>query len=156
MRRFTYFTSTSAYPYNDPGPASEYYRFMEGKWANGAEMYYGGTGAQGTALSDYMFPGTSDPLHWSTAGQDMSGQFPNGWDESTSNNPPGDRRFVQSAGPFTLRPGATNNITVGIVYGRSSAGGLLASVDAMKRADTKAQALFDACFKILSPPDAPK
>jgi hypothetical protein len=26
----------------------------------------------------------------------------------------------------------------------------------MKRADTKAQALFDACFKILSPPDAPK
>ena len=156
MRRFTYYTSTSAYPYNDPGPASEYYRFMEGKWANGAEMYYGGTGAQGTVLSDYMFPGTSDPLHWSTAGQDMSGQFPNGWDESTSNNPPGDRRFVQSAGPFTLRPGATNNITVGIVYGRSSAGGLLASVDAMKRADTKAQALFDACFKILSPPDAPK
>ncbi|MFM1946995.1 MAG: hypothetical protein RL207_1278, partial [Bacteroidota bacterium] len=156
MRRFTYFTSNSAYPYNDPGPASEYYRFMEGKWANGAEMYYGGTGAQGTALSDYMFPGTSDPLHWSTSGQDMSGQFPNGWDESTSNNPPGDRRFVQSAGPFTLRPGATNNITVGIVYGRSSAGGLLASVDAMKRADTKAQALFDACFKILSPPDAPK
>ena len=156
MRRFTYFTSTSAYPYNDPGPASEYYRFMEGKWANGAEMYYGGTGAQGTTLSDYMFPGTSDPLHWSTGGQDMSGQFPNGWDESTSNNPPGDRRFVQSAGPFTLRPGATNNITVGIVFGRSTAGGLLASVDAMKRADTKAQALFDACFKILSPPDAPK
>jgi hypothetical protein len=156
MRRFTYFTSTSAYPYNDPGPASEYYRFMEGKWANGAEMYYGGTGAQGTTLSDYMFPGTSDPIHWSTGGQDMSSQFPNGWDESTSNNPPGDRRFVQSAGPFTLRPGATNNITVGIVYGRSSAGGLLASVDAMKRADTKAQALFDACFKILSPPDAPK
>ena len=156
MRRFTYFTSTSAYPYNDPGPAAEYYRFMEGKWANGAEMYYGGTGANGTVLSDYMFPGTSDPIHWSTGGQDMSGQFPNGWDESTSNNPPGDRRFVQSAGPFTLRPGATNNITVGMVYGRSSAGGLMASVDAMKRADTKAQALFDACFKILSPPDAPK
>ena len=32
----------------------------------------------------------------------------------------------------------------------------MASVEAMKRADTKAQALFDACFKILSPPDAPK
>ena len=26
----------------------------------------------------------------------------------------------------------------------------------MKQADTKAQALFDACFDILSPPDAPK
>jgi hypothetical protein len=103
-----------------------------------------------------MFPAESDPLHWSTGGTDMSALFPNGWDESTNNNPPGDRRFVQSAGPFTLKPGAINNITVGIVYGRSSDGGLFASVDAMKRADTKAQALFDACFKILSPPDAPK
>ena len=161
MRRFTYYTSTSAYPYNDPGPAAEYYNFMEGQWANGSEMYYGGLGYTGstgvsTVLSDYMFPADSDPLHWSTGGTDMSGLFPNGWDESTSNNPPGDRRFVQSAGPFTLKPGAINNITVGIVYGRSSDGGLFASVEAMKRADTKAQALFDACFKILSPPDAPK
>jgi len=158
MRRFTYFTSTAAYPYKDPGPAAEYYNFMEGQWANGSEMYYGGSG-NGTStqqLSDYMFPGTSDPLSWSTGGADMTGQFPNGWDESTSNNPAGDRRFVQSAGPFTLKPGAVNNITVGIVYGRSTDGNLLASVDAMKRADTKAQALFDACFKILSPPDAPK
>lgn len=161
MRRFTYYTSTSAYPYNDPGPAAEFYNFMKGKWANGSEMFYGGLGYVGssgvsTVPSSYMFPGTSDPLNWSTDGVDMSGAFPNGWDESTNNNPPGDRRFVQSAGPFTLRPGAINNITVGIVYGRSTDGNLFASVDAMKRADTKAQALFDACFKILSPPDAPK
>jgi hypothetical protein len=161
MRRFTYYTSTSAYPYNDPGPAAEFYNFMEGQWANGSEMFYGGLGYQGSTgvsqtLSDYMFPGASDPLHWSTQGEDMSASFPNGWDETTSNNPSGDRRFVQSAGPFTLRPGAINNITVGIVYGRSTDGGLMASVEAMKRADTKAQALFDACFKILSPPDAPR
>ena len=156
MRRFTYYTSTAAYPYNDPGSASEFYNFMEGQWANGSEMYYGGLGTTPGVLSDYMFPGTSDPLSWSTAGTDMSGQYPNGWDESTNNNPPGDRRFVQSAGPFTLKPGAVNNITVGIVFGRSTEGTLMASVDAMKRADTKAQALFDACFKILSPPDAPK
>ncbi len=163
MRRFTYYTSTSAYPYNDPGPAAEFYNFMEGQWANGSEMYYGGLGYQGSTgvtdvLSDYMFPGASDPLNWSTGGVDMSTNplYANGWDESTNNNPVGDRRFVQSAGPFTLRPGAINNITVGIVYGRSTDGDLFASVNAMKRADTKAQALFDACFKILSPPDAPK
>ena len=115
MRRFTYYTSTSAYPYNDPGPAAEFYNFMEGQWANGSEMYYGGLGSTPGTLSDYMFPGTSDPLHWSTGGADMSGAYPNGWDESTNNNPAGDRRFVQSAGPFTLKPGAVNNITVGIV-----------------------------------------
>ena len=116
MRRFTYYTSTSAYPYNDPGPAAEFYNFMEGQWANGSEMYYGGLGNTPGVLSDYMFPGTSDPLSWSTGGTDMTGQYPNGWDESTNNNPAGDRRFVQSAGPFTLKPGAVNNITVGIVW----------------------------------------
>lgn len=82
MRRFTYYTSTAAYPYNDPGPAAEYYNFMEGQWANGSEMYYGGlgTGTSTQQLSDYMFPGASDPLSWSTGGVDMTGQFPNGWD----------------------------------------------------------------------------
>lgn len=157
MRRFTYYTNAAAFPYNDPSNAAQFYNFMSGTWANGSEMYYGGLGYQGSTgvtsiLSDYMFPGDSDPLNWATAGQDPGFT----WDESTNNNPAGDRRFVQSAGPFTLTPGAVNNITVGIVYGRSPDGDLFASVNALKRADTKAQALFDACFRILSPPDAPK
>lgn len=157
MRRFTYYTSTSQYPYNDPNTAAEFYNFMKGAWANGSEMFFGGLGYEGSTgvtniPSDYMFPGDSDPLNWATAGVDPGFI----WDESTNNNPSGDRRFVQSAGPFTLRPGAVNNITVGLVYGRGSEGNLFSSVNAMKRADTKAQALFDACFKILSPPDAPK
>ncbi|MDG1736202.1 MAG: T9SS C-terminal target domain-containing protein, partial [Crocinitomicaceae bacterium] len=161
MRRFTYYTSTSAPPYSDPVNAAEYYNFMQGNWSNGSDMFYGGLGYAGstgasTVLSDYMFPGNSDPLHWATGGVDMSSAFPDGWFESTNNNPPADRRFVQSAGPFTLRPGAINNITVGMVFGRSTDGDLYASVEAMKQADTKAQALFDACFKILSPPDAPR
>ncbi|MFN5786620.1 MAG: T9SS C-terminal target domain-containing protein [Flavobacteriia bacterium] len=161
MRRFTYYTATSQFPYTDPQTAAQYYNFMSGTWANGSEMFYGGMGHEGssgvtTTPSDYMFPGDSDPLFWATGGEDMSGLFPNGWDESTNSNEEGDRRFVQSAGPFTLRPGAVNNITVGIVYGRGTDGDLFSSVNAMKRADTKAQALFDACFRILSPPDAPK
>jgi hypothetical protein len=162
MRRFTYYTNPApAQQYGDPGTAAQYYNFMKGQWGNGAEMFYGGLGFEGssgvtTVPSDYMFPGDSDPLFWATGGVDMSGLFPDGWDEETNNNPKGDRRFVQSAGPFILRPGAVNNITVGIVYGRSADGDLFSSVNAMKRADTKAQALFDACFRILSPPDAPK
>src|SRR5690606_20934173 len=57
--------------------------------------------------------------------------------------------------PFTLKPGAINNITVGFVYARSVEGDLLASVRALKVADTKAQALFDNCFELLDPPNAP-
>jgi hypothetical protein len=161
MRRFTYYNAQFGFPYTDPQTAAQFYNFMSGTWANGSEMFYGGLGHEGstgvtTVPSDYMFPGTSDPYFWATGGEDLSAAFPNGWDESTNNNPPGDRRFVQSAGPFVLKPGAVNNITVGMVYGRGTEGDLFSSVEAMKRADTKAQALFDACFKILNPPAAPK
>ncbi len=160
MRRFTYFTGTGGAPaYSDPTTPGQYYNYMEGLWRFGEEMYYGGTGFQsggGNPLypSDYLFPGMSDPLNWGTAGATVPG-YPNGWDESTASNPAGDRRIVQSAGPFTLKPGAVNNITVGIVYGRGNEGDLFSSVRALAKADTKAQALFDACFKILDPPVAP-
>ena len=162
MRLFTYYTNGAAPAVSDPNSASQFYNYMSGFWADGQQMIFGGTGYPGSpgstiTPSTYMFPGDSDPLHWATAGQDM------GWDwsevdtdNSGSGNQPDDRRFVQSAGPFTLTPGAVNNITVGIVYGRGSDGNAVSSVDAMKTADTKAQALFDACFRILEPPYAPQ
>ncbi|MBU2018988.1 MAG: T9SS type A sorting domain-containing protein [Bacteroidetes bacterium] len=158
MRRFSYYTGQgSTFPYTDPTSAPQFYNYMSGKWQDGSEMYYGGAGNSVSAgvttiEADYLFPGDSDPLNWSTAGIDPGFD----WDERTNGNPPGDRRFVQSAGPFTLTPGAVNNITVGIVYARGTDGDAFSSVIALKRADTKAQALFDNCFRILSPPDAPR
>ena len=157
MRRFTYYTNGGGYPHQDPGVAAEFYNYMGGSWQDGSEMFYGGAGFAGspgvtTTPSDYMFPGDSDPLGWATAGAILNDD----WSEATDGNTPADRRFVQSAGPFILSPGAINNITVGIVYGRGTDGDLFSSVDAMKLADTKAQALFDACFRILEPPYAPK
>lgn len=158
MTRFTYYTGQGAiYPYTDPSNAPQFYNFMDGFWADGSTMVYGGLGYAGssgatTTPSTYMFPGDSDPLGWATQGVYVNDD----WTEQTANNPKGDRRFVQSAGSFTLTPGAVNNITVGIVYGRGTDGDLFSSVRALKRADTKAQALFDVCFKIFDPPMAPK
>lgn len=157
MRRFTYFTNGAQFPTNDPQTAVQYYNYMQGFWQDGSNMVFGGTGLAGspgaTSIpSDYMFPGDSDPFDWATAGVDPGFD----WTEVQASTAMGDRRFVQSAGPFTLVPGAMNNLTVGIVYGRSAEGSLFASVEAMKRADTKAQALFDACFRIIDPPTAPK
>lgn len=158
MKRFNYYTANAAQNQSDPTTAANFYNYMNGKWRFGDRTVFGGTGFPGSAgatsvFADYMFPGDSDTLNWGTGGIDPG--FKN-WSEQTNNNPAGDRRFVQSAGPFTLRPGAVNNITVGIVYARSSEGDLLASVRSLKRADTKAQALFDNCFRILEPPSAPK
>ena len=157
MKRFTYYTGGGNDRQSDPYRADQYYNYMSGKWRYGDDMVFGGSGYPdgkngATKIhSDYMFPGTSDTLNWAT-----NGDYPGAknWDEKSSGNTPGDRRFVQSAGPFTLKPGAVNNITVGIVWARSAEGD--GSISALKRADTKAQNLFDNCFKILEPPSAPK
>lgn len=143
---------------DDPVNAVDYYRYMNGVWKNGERMTYGGCGNAGTAgnnpnvITDYLFPGDSDPLGWGTPGS--SPQAP--WSEISNENPYGDRRFVQAAGPFTLRPGAVNNITVGVVYARSTEADISAPVRELVRVDTKAQALFDNCFQILEPPTAPR
>jgi hypothetical protein len=77
------------------------------------------------------------------------------WTEFEAGNPPGDRLFLQSAGPFTLEPGDYNNITVGMVWARATGGEPFESVKLLRLADDKAQALFDNCFEIVSDPDAP-
>lgn len=152
MRRFASFIGNGGvFPQTDPDIAVQYYNFMQGLWSDGSPMTYGGTGIGGSLSTSYIFPGDSDFYGWATGGLPQAE-----WSEVTENNPiDKDKRIVQSAGPFTLLPGATNNITVGIVYGRSLEGPE-ASVDVMKVADTKAQALFDACFRIIDPPNAPK
>jgi hypothetical protein len=162
MRNFTIYTNPPVpYGQSDPESAAQFYNYMKGLWQFGDYLYYGGTGFQGAPCvtnirTNYMFPADSDSLHWATGGDDPG--FP--WSEfdpcpGSQSNPAGDRRFVQSAGPFTLRPGAVNNITVGIVYARSYEGEIFSSVNSLKTADTKAQALFDNCFRILEPPTAP-
>jgi hypothetical protein len=160
MRRFCYYNAGGNAGTQDPTTAAQFYNYMQGSWRFGDEMYYGGTGytpSNGvtTTPADYMFPGDSDPLGWGTQGNIMVPWSEYDLGTVSGSNPPGDRRFVQSAGPFELKPGAVNNITVGIVYARSTQGGIFASVDALKRADTKAQALFDNCFRIMEPPHAP-
>ncbi|MFY8136888.1 MAG: T9SS C-terminal target domain-containing protein, partial [Flavobacteriales bacterium] len=155
MRRFVYYNIGTNPTNGDPDNAPDYYNYMRGIWKNGQVMKYGGTGVTGTSgVTDvdagYMFPGDTDPLNWGTDGTDMPD-----WSEESSGNPAGDRRFIQSAGPFTLQPGDYNNITVGVVWARSLSGDPLASVQLLRDADDKAQALFDNCFELVSGPDAP-
>src|SRR5690606_27260261 len=97
-------------------------------------------------------PGDTDPVNWGTYGIDPR---QDAWSEFEEGNDAGDRRFVQSAGPFTLTPGDFNNITVGVVWARANSGGPFASVQLLRQVDDKAQALFDNCFRILDGPDAP-
>lgn len=159
MRRFLYYINTGggANPnQTDPTSASDYYNFLRGRWKDNTPFYYGGNGhisdptADPNTPCDFMFPGDTDPLGWGTNG--IPQQV---WTEQTANNLPYDRRFLESAGPFILKPGAVNNITVGVVWARSSSGDPFESVKSLQRADDKAQALFENCFRVLDGPHAP-
>ena len=159
MRRFLYYSNTTngANPnQTDPTNASDYYNYLRGFWKDGSKFVYGGSGhisdpeADPNTPCEFMFPGNTDPLGWGTNGVPQPV-----WTEQTANNTPNDRRFVQSAGPFVLKPGAVNNITVGVVWARASSGDPFASVSSLQRADDKAQSLFENCFKVLDGPHAP-
>jgi hypothetical protein len=157
MRRFVYHNNQGPFWQNDPAIAIDYYNLLRGIWKDGKKMTYGGDGHGGNGgteiPADFMFPGTTDPCGWGTGGVMM-----NPWTEYTfvnTPNPPADRRFMHSAGPFILKSGAVNYITVGIPWARASSGGAWASVEALKQADDKCQILFDNCFKVIDGPTAP-
>lgn len=161
MRRFVYYENGPGYT-GEPNKATDYYNYLRGLWQDGSKMCYGGNGYNsGTGLepdikSDFMFPGNSDIWGWGTRtnGNEEYGKN-NVWTEQTAVNPAGDRRFMQSAGPFTLEPGAINYITVGIPFAQAASGGPMASVELLRQIDDKCQALFDNCFNVLEGPDAP-
>ena len=159
MRRFLYYSNTTngANPnQTDPTAAFDYYNYLRGRWKDGTPFVYGGSGhisdpdANPNVQCDFMFPGDTDPLGWGTNGVPQPL-----WTEQTAGNVPNDRRFLESAGPFLLKPGAVNNITVGVVWARAQSGDPFESVKVLKVADDKAQALFENCFKVLDGPHAP-
>ena len=161
MRRFVYHDNSNA-PNGDPDKAPQYYNMLRGIWKDGNKMKYGGNAYSGSDVvgpeCDFMFPGDTDPWNWGTGCQYPNGGYnQNGkyWTEETCHNSPNDRRFMQSAGPFTLLPGAVNYITFGVPWARATSGGPWASVELLRVVDDKCQALFDNCFKVIDGPTAP-
>jgi hypothetical protein len=130
----------------DPDNAAQYYQYMTGLWRDGTPFTCGGNAYGGSIPTKYVYPAdtyTSGPC----------GSAP--WSELTAGNTPNDRRFMQSAGPFTLKPGQTNYITFGLPWARTTSTDAASSIPLLKIADDKAQALFNNCFKVLSGPEAP-
>lgn len=147
MSRFTYYNNDGDPKSGNPGTNGggiQYYNFMNGRWKDGTSMTYGGSGkTAGNPSCNFLYPGTTDPDH------------PVEWTEILAGNQPGDRRFMQSAGKFTLLPGAVNYVTFGLPFARSNSQSNTAPIPLMLAADDKAQSLFDNCFKVLNGPDAP-
>jgi hypothetical protein len=146
MSSFTYFNNAGVPPTpapgtTDPANAQEYYNYLTGSWRDGQPFQFGGDAYQtGGARVNYAFMDSPDN--------------PNGWSMCTQNLPNGDRRTIQASGPFRLRPGAVNELIVGVVWVPNQRYPC-PSIKKLQEADDIAQDLFDACFRLPNCPDAP-
>lgn len=125
----------------DPNTATQYYDILRGIWLDGSCLQEGGDGYdEGTPCTRYAFPGApNDENSWSMAQEGLG---------------IGDRRTLQASGPFTLVPGAVNELIIGVVWVPDQSHPN-PSITRLQTADDLAQDLFDNCFDILDGPDAP-
>ena len=145
MGAFVYYNNDQNPVNGNPDNAIDFYNLMKGNWMNGICMKYGGNGVNGTICTKYMFDDGTNPA---------TAQYPR-WTEKSAGNQPGDRRFLQSAGPFTLEPGVINYVTVGVVWAKTTSGGATGSLGLLKLASDKAQKLFNNKFDLPDGPEPP-
>jgi hypothetical protein len=128
----------------DPTRAIEFYRYLSGFWLDGTPFTYGDNGYNvgSTDNVKYAFPSAPD---------DKAGDA---WSMCTAGLSFGDRRTVQASGPFRLKPGAVNELIIGVVW-LPSQRYPCPSIVPLQNVDDIAQALFDNCFELTDGPDAP-
>ncbi|MEP7168054.1 MAG: T9SS type A sorting domain-containing protein [Bacteroidota bacterium] len=122
MTKFLVYSSTGGPVTGQPNTSQDYFNYMSGKWLNGDQWTYGGNGynAVSTDTTSFIYPGDSDPNHPA-----------NPWDESIAGNPPDDRIFLLSSGPFTFYPDQCVCITYAVIWERAASGDNIASVDSL-------------------------
>ena len=152
MSSFTYVqrsTTTAPVPagMEDPteGREGEFYNLLSGRWRDGTPYTAGGTGylTDGPVV-DYAFP----TIPCVPAG-------PGVWSAFADNVGEGDRRTIQASGPFTLVPGALNELIIGVPWVPDIQDLPGPCLQRLLDADDLAQNLFDNCFDITDGPNAP-
>lgn len=102
MTSFVYYNNNNSINGN-PQTGPEVYNYMQSLWRDGSHMTYGGDGTNpNNPLTNFMF--TGDP------------EAGTGWFETS----PSDKRFLMSTGPFTMAPGDSQEIYVGVYMARGS------------------------------------
>ena len=126
----------------DPTTGEQFYNYLAGTWRDGSPYYATGNAYQQTGpTTSYVFPAEPSAA--------------NGWSMCTEGLPGADLRTVQASGPFSLLPGAVNELIMGVVWTPDIQSYPCPSLDQLAVADDLSQALYDNCFKITDGPDAP-
>jgi len=147
MRSFSYFRNTPNGSVRNPRTGTEFYNYMTGTNADG--IPFSNDQSRGTSsvgfgsgpVAPFVFYGDpSNPAEWSMCAAKLT---------------PDDQRFIHSAGPFTLKPGAKNDITIGVVWVDDVGACGTTSFKKIRSADDVAQSMFDNGFKRPVGPEAP-
>ena len=150
MSSFAYFSAGS--PYSDPPGGSSNYSAGTGRWykmlrgfaplgeITDAPLPY--NHPPGAAITKYPLSG--DPVA-RTGFTDGAGTL--------YSFAPGDRRILLSTGPFSIAPGDTQDIVIGVVAGIGA--DRLSSVAVMKFNDRFVQNTYNALFQVPKPPVSP-
>jgi len=148
MEAFTYYNNNFDSRIGNPSNGVQIYNYMTGSSRNGQRFVndFAGPGVPSTGLGQgpvtkFLYYG--DP--------EVAGT----WSECASGNPPDDRRFIHSSGPFKLIPGAINEVIIGAVWVSDAGGCPNVSFRKIRVADDAAQDLFDNGFKTIEGPEAP-
>ena len=164
MSSFIYYNNDGNATNGNPVAASDFYNYLRAIWRNNTQITHGKDGTdQSLPPYKFMFSDDTDPLGYGYNNPPQgvpSTHFP--WREDNTqktvanSNTPADRRFLQNAGPFTLKRGAVNELTIGVIWAQANGGGAKGSLGLLKYADDIAQRLFDNDFKLPQGPDAPQ
>jgi hypothetical protein len=148
MTNFTYYNNDFS-EIGNPTNGVQIYYYMTGSIRTGQRFSddFQGPGVQSKGygsgpVSNFVF--TGDPGNKTT------------WSECTCDNNPGDRRFIFSSGPFTLTPGAINDITFGCIWANGVGGCPNTSFSTIESIDKNAIQLFKSDFKTVEGPQAPR
>lgn len=148
MEAFTYYNNDNTIVGN-PRNGVEIYYYMTGSIRNGQRFSNDFKGANVNSRAYGEGPITKY-VYYGDPGEKTE------WSECTCNNPVGDRRFVHSAGPFTLEPGVVNDVTIGAVWVSETGGCPNTSFKKIRVADDQAQSLFESNFETIEGPEAPR
>ncbi|MBC7775844.1 MAG: hypothetical protein H7246_10460 [Phycisphaerae bacterium] len=145
MNSFMYYNRAGG-GQGDPTAPNQYYNYITGTWADGTPLTYGGSGYNpgNPSAKRVRFCFTEPP-------NDPS---PNSWSMCSADLPLNDRRTLQASGPFTLKPGAVNELIIGVPW-VPDIEYPCPDMENLFRADKLAQGLFNSCFDLLDGPDAP-
>lgn len=93
----------------DPGTPIDYWNYMNGKWLDGSNWTYGGSGYGGTTPTQHVYDGNPyQGTGWTELDTDGSGTA----------NDVGDRRFVMTSAENTFTPGDTLQYHYAVIANR--------------------------------------